>query len=376
MKAFLLYFLFSLYLSQALAQNLVKNPGLEQLKGGIVGFRGVSGTPDIASVESKVIMYPPYFNAYRSETPGRQLTNIAFGDVCLCQWFSYGASELTQAELTRPLQKNKEYLVSLYTIKASTIEPPISEITVHFTNRPQRSTRQVYGLKEHPLTGASIPYLSLKATPPGPLASRQVWTKVSAIYKAKGGERFLIIGNFIGANAAALESMNPDEEQEEKGSKTKGTYYCYDNISVVLRSEAAQEAAQPSSAATASRKSQPLPFAIGETITLEDINFTSGDHHILSVAYPMLDSLAAFMRKEQEAVVHITGHTDDVGSKEDNLELSVRRTEAVREYLTNSGIAEDRISTEGFGESKPKVANNTEENRALNRRVEIKISQK
>lgn len=375
MKAVLLYFLFSLYLSQGVAQNLVRNPSLEEIKGGIIGFRGVSGTPDIASVEGKVIMYPPYFNAYRSETPSRQLTNIAFGEVCLCQWFSYGASELTQAELTRPLQKNKEYLVSLYTIKASTIEPPISEITVHFTNRPVRSTRQVYGLKEHPLTGVSIPYLSLKANPAGPLASRQVWTKVSTVYKAKGGERFLVIGNFMGANAAALQSMNPEEEQEEKGSKTKGTYYCYDNIIVVLRSGAEQEEAPSTTAATASSR-QPAPFTIGETITLEDINFASGDHHILSVAYPMLDSLAAFMREEQETVVRITGHTDDVGSEEDNLALSVRRTEAVREYLTNSGIAEDRISTEGFGENMPKVTNDTDENRALNRRVEIKISQK
>ena len=376
MKALLLYLLFSFYLSQALAQNLVRNPSLEEIKGGIIGFRGVSGTPDIASVESKVIMYPPYFNAYRSETPSRQLTNIAFGEVCLCQWFSHGVSELTQAELTRPLQKNKEYLVSLYTIRASTIEPPISEITVHFTNRPTRSTRQVYGLAEHPLTGTSMPYLSLKSTPPGPLASREVWTKVSALYKAKGGERFLIIGNLAGANATALASMNPDVAQEEKGSKTKGTYYCYDNISVVLRSEAAQEEAPPGTAATARGNSQPIPFAIGETITLEDINFTSGDHHILSVAYPMLDSLAAFMRKEQALVVHITGHTDDVGSDEDNLELSVRRTKAVKEYLTNSGIAADRISVEGFGENRPKVANDTEEHRALNRRVEIKISQK
>lgn len=374
MKALLLYLLFSLYLVQGVAQNLVRNPSLEDTKKGIVGFRGVSGTPDIASVDSKVIMYSPYFNAYQSNTPSRQVTNIAFGEVCLCQWFSYGASELTQAELTRPLQKNKEYLVSLYTIRASTIEPPISEVTVHFRNRPLPGTRQVYGLKDHPLTGISVPYLSLKSDRKSSLASRETWTKVSAVYKAKGGERYLVIGNFIGANREALDAMNPEEEEEEdqKGSKVKGTYYCYDNISVVPKSEARQEETDPAIAKTSSQVVAE-PLSIGKTITLEDVNFTSGDHHILAIAYPLLDSLAAYLLSEQEVVVQVQGHTDDVGTEEANMDLSIRRALAVKEYLTNSGIAEERISARGFGESRPKVENSTDENRAVNRRVEIEI---
>lgn len=375
MKVKLLYFLLILNLHQVLAQNLVRNPSLEDTKKGIVGYKGVSGTPDIASVDSKVIMYPPYFNAYLSKTPSRHVTNIAFGEVCLCQWFSYGASELVQAELTRPLQKNKEYLISLYTIKASSIEPPIEEITVHFRNRPLPSTRQVYGIEDHPLTGLNVPYLSLKSARKTPLASRDTWTKVSAVYRAKGGERYLLIGNFIGANRTALDAMNPEEEVDQKGSKVKGTYYCYDNISVVPRSEAEQIADEPVISET--RKTVlSSDFLIGKTITLQDVNFTSGDHHILAVAYPMLDSLSAFMMEKPEAVLQISGHTDDVGEENTNMDLSIRRAEAVKEYLTNSGIAADRISTRGFGEIMPKVNNDSDENRALNRRVEIVISGK
>lgn len=380
MKATLLYLLLSLYLYPAVAQNLVRNPSLEEIKGGIIGFKGISGTPDIASVESKVIMYPPYFNAYLSRTPSRHVTNIAFGEICLCQWFGTDVSELTQVELTRPLQKNKEYVVSLYTIRASSIEPPVNEITAHFINKPLRSTRQVYGLKDHPLTGAAIPYLSLQSTPPKPLASREVWTKVSAVYKAKGGERFLVLGNFTGANADALEAMNPEwqENEVQPGGKIKGTYYCYDNISVMLRPAAEKQKVDPVAVAVGSADKSAdseaaKGFKVGKTITLSDVNFTTGDHHIMAIAYPMLDSLVAFMTAAQEAEVYIHGHTDDVGNDEDNMSLSVRRAQAVKEYLTNSGVAAGRISIRGFGESMPKVANDSDENRALNRRVEIEI---
>ncbi|MBD1395632.1 OmpA family protein [Pontibacter sp. JH31] len=372
MKATLLYLLFSLYLVQGVAQNLVRNPSLEDRKKGIVGFRGISGTPDIASVANKVVMYPPYFNAYLSETPSRQVTNIAFGEVCLCQWFSSGASELAQAELTRPLQKNKEYLVSLYTIRASTIEPPISAVTVHFTTRPIPATRQVYGLKDHPLTGLALPYLSLRPNTGNPLSSREVWTKVSAVYKANGGERYLLIGNFIGANREALETMNPEEEANPQGGRVKGTYYCYDNISVVPRAEAEPEATDQAIAETGGKILRE-PFSVGKTLTLEDVNFSSGEHHILAVAYPMLDSLSAFLMAEQEAVVQVQGHTDNVGEEAANMNLSIRRAQAVKAYLTNSGIAAERISTRGFGETQPKTDNSTEKNRAMNRRVEIVI---
>ncbi|PKV76139.1 OmpA family protein [Pontibacter ramchanderi] len=376
MKALLLYLIFSLYLTQGMAQNLVRNPSLEQLKGGVIGFKGVSGTPDVAAVEGKVVQFPPYFNAYQSNTPSRQVSTIEFGEVCLCQWFSFEASELTQVELTKPLRKNQEYVVSLYTIRASTIEPPISEITVHFLNKPLPAIRQVYGLKDHPLTTAAIPYTSLKNDTGTPLASRTEWTKVSGLYKARGGERYLLLGNFLGANAAALEVMNPETEEVEeelKSSKKKGTYYCYDNISVVPKPAADKEADAIPDAAPPLASATDAPIAIGSTLTLDDVNFAFGEHTIQSVAFPLLDSLAAFMATHPQVGVRIVGHTDDVGTDADNLALSQRRATTVKVYLEDKGIAAHRISASGLGESAPRADNLTDENRALNRRVEIEI---
>jgi outer membrane protein OmpA-like peptidoglycan-associated protein len=67
------------------------------------------------------------------------------------------------------------------------------------------------------------------------------------------------------------------------------------------------------------------------------------------------------------------GHTDAIGSDAYNQSLSERRAEAVRRYLINGGITPERIRTEGFGESRPVASNETDEGRAQNRRVELRV---
>jgi OOP family OmpA-OmpF porin len=69
----------------------------------------------------------------------------------------------------------------------------------------------------------------------------------------------------------------------------------------------------------------------------------------------------------------LSGHTDNVGSEEFNLKLSTKRAEAVKDYLINKGIAAERITAKGFGKTMPIAPNDTDQNRALNRRVEFFI---
>jgi len=70
-------------------------------------------------------------------------------------------------------------------------------------------------------------------------------------------------------------------------------------------------------------------------------------------------------------VVEIQGHTDNVGSEQYNRKLSENRAKAVKNYLTTKGISDQRLIAVGFGKSRPKTTNRTEEGRALNRRVEL-----
>jgi outer membrane protein OmpA-like peptidoglycan-associated protein len=69
----------------------------------------------------------------------------------------------------------------------------------------------------------------------------------------------------------------------------------------------------------------------------------------------------------------MSAHTDNKGSDEYNFKLSDDRARSVREYIISKGIPASRIISQGYGETKPEVDNDTDENRQLNRRVEFKI---
>ena len=72
-------------------------------------------------------------------------------------------------------------------------------------------------------------------------------------------------------------------------------------------------------------------------------------------------------------VIIAVGHTDAVGSDAYNQKLSVKRSEAVKAYLTSKGVEKNRVYTEGKGEKQPVADNKTGEGRAKNRRVEIEV---
>jgi outer membrane protein OmpA-like peptidoglycan-associated protein len=77
----------------------------------------------------------------------------------------------------------------------------------------------------------------------------------------------------------------------------------------------------------------------------------------------------------QAYTLSIEGHTDDVGSKEHNLELSERRAASVRDYLVEQGVPAESVSARGFGESQPLASNETAAGRQENRRVEIVVNE-
>jgi outer membrane protein OmpA-like peptidoglycan-associated protein len=78
-------------------------------------------------------------------------------------------------------------------------------------------------------------------------------------------------------------------------------------------------------------------------------------------------------KNHPETNILIEGHTDDTGSDELNINLSQKRAEAVSEFLQANGIAGSRLQTKWYGETQPKYANDSEENRQKNRRVELAV---
>jgi outer membrane protein OmpA-like peptidoglycan-associated protein len=86
-----------------------------------------------------------------------------------------------------------------------------------------------------------------------------------------------------------------------------------------------------------------------------------------------LDRLADLLKKNGDISIRITGHTDNVGTEEYNLDLSRQRAAAIRDFLVSAGISKDRLSIEGKGESSPISSNDSDRGRQQNRRVEFTI---
>jgi outer membrane protein OmpA-like peptidoglycan-associated protein len=112
----------------------------------------------------------------------------------------------------------------------------------------------------------------------------------------------------------------------------------------------------------------------GLVITLGDVLFNINKAQLKSGGVRSVQKLADFLQQYPQHKVLIEGYTDSTGSNKLNQELSERRANAVKTALIHMGVSNERISTNGYGETFPVVSNDTAENRKLNRRVEIIIS--
>jgi OmpA-OmpF porin, OOP family len=111
----------------------------------------------------------------------------------------------------------------------------------------------------------------------------------------------------------------------------------------------------------------------GETIVLNHLIFAQGKSVIDPKSYPELDEVVQMLKENQKMEIQLEGHTDNQGNSKLNMELSEDRVEAVKKYLVDKGIPKNRISTKAFGGTQPLRNEMTQEARALNRRVEIRI---
>jgi outer membrane protein OmpA-like peptidoglycan-associated protein len=105
------------------------------------------------------------------------------------------------------------------------------------------------------------------------------------------------------------------------------------------------------------------------------IRFESESTAVSAESLDLLRQLVAVTRNCPKVRFKIAGHTDASGSEEFNLKLSQGRAQAVTERLTELGVEPGRITTIGYGESRPVADNATEAGRALNRRIEFIITE-
>ena len=104
-----------------------------------------------------------------------------------------------------------------------------------------------------------------------------------------------------------------------------------------------------------------------------NITFATGQSYITSGFHTTLNDVAKVLVKFDKTLLSIEGHTDSSGAADFNQKLSEQRATSVKSYLMNQNILAARLNTTGYGETQPVAANNTAQNKALNRRVEIQI---
>jgi OOP family OmpA-OmpF porin len=195
---------------------------------------------------------------------------------------------------------------------------------------------------------------------PGPL---QIARNYTNLMRKNGGVALSEDMNPSGGRAVArMPAKGGGNLWLEVAVSNSGEYY---TLTVVREAAMAQEVAFTA-------ESLARELAAGGPVAIRSILFDTGKATIQASSAEVLGVIAEMLRTNPEMKLEISGHTDNVGQAAANLELSRARAAAVKNYLVSKGgIVGARLTTAGFGATKPVADNTTDEGRAANRRVEL-----
>lgn len=175
------------------------------------------------------------------------------------------------------------------------------------------------------------------------------------------------VGYVHDSSGIVVRSSNGNCVRTSSWSPETATAQCDPELVQRAAAPASSEPAASAPAEIAAIESRHEPFSLGEKaqFDFDQAVLKAEDKQRLDAAITQLKTLP------EDATIRITGYTDNIGSEEYNLGLSMRRAEAAQEYLVNKGIDRKRIVIAGMGASNPVASNATAEGRAMNRRVEV-----
>lgn len=311
------------------AQNLLLDGGFEQCNPDFdCDWKVIAGTPDFFGKG-----FDTLYNEYMLNED-----NMARSGRCYLGYLMSYKSEFILGKLTAPLVADKEYYIEMYVQKSSHNDQHgiLREISVQFTNEVPEVSPKYRTINQL--------FVALKGQKEW-LNEEDRWQLVTGKYLAKGGEQYLLLGNFAGANLDLTRS----------GPTENIFYYYFDDIAVLPATRFFENT------------------AAGSTIVVENVLFETNKATLLPSSFSVLNQLAEELKKQSSTSLEIRGHTDSEGNAASNQLLSENRAKAVFDYLVESGIAANRLTYKGFGETIPVASNKTEAGRAKNRRVELGV---
>lgn len=343
-------------------QNLVPNPSFEKYyrvpfsfsdtpeKFRLPGWNSAStGTPDHFHAASAGDASVPLNWAGVSEAhSGQAYAGIFVGGAARENGRAY--REYIQCQLLDSLQKDSVYQLEFFFKLSSYSHYNVNRIGlllldsgVHFKNSQVLRLNPTLSIIRSSLEGGN-------------------WESARMLYKAHGGESFLVIGNFFDDQTTENQKL---EFRTGKSHTLSGTAYFYiDDVSVKLAEKQVDSI-------------QSLPKALdvmaNKAYVLSNIRFEFDSFLLMATSFPELDNVVKALEKKPAWKLEIGGHADDQGSDEYNLQLSINRAKEVADYLIGKGIDPNKIVVKGFGNKIPVKMGKDEYSRAANRRVEVEF---
>lgn len=171
-----------------------------------------------------------------------------------------------------------------------------------------------------------------------------------------------------GADKCPLEAEDPDGYEDGDGCPDPDN----DKDTVPdVKDQCPNEIGSTSEEPLGCPKKQLVVVTDCEVKITQQIHFEFNKDRIRPESFPVLDAVVDVLAKNPDIKIEIQGHTDNVGSAKYNKDLSNRRAASVRKYLMSHGTSADRLTSMGYGMERPIVDNSTDQNRALNRRVQF-----
>ena len=259
-------------------------------------------------------------------------------------------TEFIQVPLTGTLQAGQAYYAEIYVSLAEDSEYAVDGLGLYFSAKPPLLAQGHYARLQPQV---SNPEKNI-------LLDKQQWTKVAGTFTARGGERYLTIGNFKPRQQNAIKKVKTGRTEKEP---YKYAYYFFDEVRV----------SPLNPPAIANQYFGPL--APDQAVVLQHIQFEIDQATLLPASLPELDRLYGLLSHSPQIRIWLEGHTDNTHTDAYNQQLSENRARAVKEYLVAKGIDAARLQTRGFGSSRPVADNNTAAGQQQNRRVAFRIIQ-
>jgi outer membrane protein OmpA-like peptidoglycan-associated protein len=254
--------------------------------------------------------------------------------------------EYIQGKLKTTLIKNKRYSIKVRISLADESNFALNQLSVVLLELPININSKSF-IDLNNLKKDTVNYHEIVFKNDSFFTAKDHWITLEKEFVANGFEKYICFGNF---------KSNKKTENTKVGKYFLPieSYYFVDNISIIEEQD----------------------FSIEKTYTFKNVLFDFDKAELLKTSIQELDKLSLHLKENNNLNIEIYGHTDNVGETKRNNELSLLRAKSVSNYLINKGLKPEHIKWFGFGSSKPITNNNTEDNRAKNRRVEFKLIKK